>query len=247
MDRKECLAAIFTYNNGNDFKNVLDRIPDNFPFDVLIHVDGSTDGSDEVLNEYPYHVIRQDKNYGIGKSMRNVFKYARKKNYQAIAFIPGNNKNDPGEVEKLLKPIIEENADYVQGSRYLKGSRRDHTPLFRLIMVKVHALFLSLITFQRITDALEGFRAIRLSVLDDPDIHIEQDWLNTYELETYLFYKITSNRKFRYVEVPVSKIYPKNKKHLLNSNGAKYSHIRIFIDWWYILRPIFFLIFRIKN
>jgi dolichol-phosphate mannosyltransferase len=241
------LVAILTYNNGEDLKNLLERIPKDFADDLIVHVDGSTDGSDAVLEKYPYRVLRQQTNVGVGKSIRNVFKYAAEHQYEAIAILPGNNKNDPAEIERLLSPIIEQRADFVQGSRYLKGSRRDHTPLFRLIMVKIHAKLLSLLVQRRITDALEGFRAIRLSILEDPAIDVEQDWLNTYGLETYLFYKVTADKKFRYVEVPVSKIYPANKKSILNQGGAKYSHIRPIVDWWHILKPIFYLVLRIKK
>lgn len=247
MENSKLLLAIFTYNNGDDLKKLIERIPNNYPYDILVHVDGSDDGSDEILNEFSFKVIRQPRNFGIGRSMRSVLEYSLRHDYEAIAVIPGNNKNDPVEVSRLFQPIIENKADYVQGSRYLKGSRRDHTPIFRLITVKLYALFLSILTFRKITDALEGFRAFRLSIFDNPSINIEQDWLNTYGLETYLFFKIISGRKYRYVEVPVSKIYPKNKKHLLNKNGVRYSHIRPFVDWWHILKPIFFLIFKIKK
>lgn len=244
---KPCLVAILTYNNGEDLKNLLERIPADYPHDIVVHVDGSTDGSDSILEQYPYRVLRPPANAGVGKSIRNVFAYAQENHYAVVAILPGNNKNDPAEVDRLFNPILENRADYVQGSRYLKGSRRDHTPMFRLVMVKVHALFLSLLVRRRITDALEGFRAIRLSILADSAIRVEQDWLNTYGLETYLFYKVAADRKYRYVEVPVSKIYPKNKKSLLNQGGAKYSHIRPFVDWWHILKPIFYLVLGIKK
>jgi dolichol-phosphate mannosyltransferase len=241
------LVAILTYNNGEALKQLLDRIPPGFAYDVLVHVDCSTDGSDAVLPAYPYPVLRQEPNGGIGRSLRNVFAYARKNGYDAVAIVPGNNKNDPAEIDRLLRPIAEGRADFVQGSRYLPGSRRDHTPLFRLVMVKAHALFLSILVRQWVTDALEGFRAIRLSILDDPEIDIEQDWLDTYGLETYLFYKVTSKKKHRYVEVPVSKIYPVSKKSVFNRGGTHYSHIRPFVDWWQILKPLVVLVLRIKK
>jgi dolichol-phosphate mannosyltransferase len=241
------LVALFTYNNGEALKHLLDRFPSDFPHDVVVHVDGSTDGSDAVLADYPYPVIRQEPNGGIGRSMRNVFGYARKHGYEAVAILPGNNKNDPAEIARLLAPIAEGRADYVQGSRYMKGGRRDHTPLFRLVMVKVHALVVSMLVRRWVTDALEGFRAIRLSVLDDPAIDIEQDWLNTYGLETYLFYKVTTGRNYRYVEVPVSKIYPVSKRSVFNRGGTHYSHIRPFVDWWQILKPLVYLALRIKT
>jgi dolichol-phosphate mannosyltransferase len=245
--RKECLAAIGTFNNGEDLKNLLNRIPNDYPFDLVIHVDGSTDGSEKILKNHPYPVIGEKMNKGIGKAIKNTIKYAFENNYKALAFIPGNNKNDPNEVSRLFNQIIENGADYVQGSRYLPGSKKDHTPIFRLLIVKVHAFFFSVLTGRKCTDALEGFRAYRLSVFNDSQIDIWQDWLDTYEFETYLHYKVLKDKKFNVVEVPVSKIYPQNRKHILNKNGAKYTHIRPFIDWWRILRPILYLKLGLKK
>ncbi|MCS6809526.1 MAG: hypothetical protein NZ661_12045, partial [Candidatus Kapabacteria bacterium] len=168
------------------------------------------------------------------------------------AIIPGNNKNHPAELPLLFEPILQGRADYVQGSRYLnrkpEDRRREHTPLFRLVMVKVHALMFSILTGKWCTDALDGFRAYKVEILfNDPDINIWQDWLDTYELETYLHYKVLKSKKWRFQEVATSKIYPSDKKTLLNTQGRKYSHIRPFIDWWRILRPLLYLLLGIKK
>ena len=45
---------------------------------------------------------------------------------------------------------------------------------------------------------------------------------------------------YRLKEVPVSKIYPSEKK-------SKYTKIRPFIDWWKIARPLFYLILGIRR
>lgn len=244
---KDCLAVVVSYNNGKNLKATLDSIPHDFQIDLLIVDDGTTDDSFDYITDYDIPVVRHDKNLGIGVSIRDAVAYAQAHGYKILALIPGNNKNTIAEVPSLVDPIIAGQADYVQGSRYLPGSRRDHTPLFRLVMVKLIALFLSIITFRRITDSMEGFRAFRLSILDDPDIDINQEWLDRYALEIYLFFKITKGRRYKYVEVPISKLYPKVKKSIVNKKGAEYSKIKPFVDWWDILKPIFLLWFGIRK
>lgn len=247
MTYKDCLAVVVSYNNGVRLKHTLDSKPDDFPVELIIVDDGTTDDSFDLLEEHSYHVVRHKCNMGIGVSLRDACEFAKSNNYKAIAVIPGNNKNTIAEITKLLDPIIQDEADYVQGSRYLPGSKRDHTPLFRLIMVKLIAFMLTCITFTKITDSMEGFRAFRLSILDDPDIDINQDWLDRYGLEIYLFFKVTYWKKYRYMEVPISKVYPKVKKSLVNKTGAEYTKIKPFVDWWDILKPIPYLMLRIKK
>jgi len=246
LDKKKCIVGLLTYNNGPNLEKTLLKFEKDFPFEVVVHVDGSNDGSDECLKNFPFHVLRSTTNSGVGRSAKNVIEYARKKGFEAVAIIPGNNKNDPREISRLMEPILTGEADYVQGSRYLPGSNRDNTPLFRLVMVKVHALLFSILTGKKCSDALEGFRAYKFSILDNPEIDIWQDWLDTYEYETYLHYKVLK-LGYNYAEVPVSKVYPTNKKNILNRSGEHISHIRPIWDWWKILRPLIFLILRIKK
>ncbi len=253
----DCLVAVVTYNNGEDLQLTLDKFPKeypdkHYPYSVVVHVDGSTDGSDACLKEYPYPIIGNKTNRGVGKAIKNSIEYAKKNGFKAIVIIPGNNKNYPSEIPALLKPIVTNNVDYVQGSRFLRSSkedrRRDNTPLFRIVMVQVHALMFTILTGRRCTDALDGFRAYKLSVFDDPSINIHQEWLDTYEFETYLHYKVLRSKKLTYAEVATSKIYPEDKKGIItNRQGKKYSHIRPFVDWWRILRPLLFLITGIKK
>jgi dolichol-phosphate mannosyltransferase len=41
--------------------------------------------------------------------------------------LAGNGKDDPNEIPRVLAPILEGRADYVQGSRFLRGGSRANT------------------------------------------------------------------------------------------------------------------------
>ena len=243
---RKCILGIMSYNNGDDLKSTINSMPKNFPIETIVHIDGSTDGSDKILNQYSFKVLKNNKNIGVGKSIKNTIFYSIQNNYEYLVVMPGNNKNQIEQTMRLFDPLVNSKAEYVQGSRYLKGSKRDNTPIFRLIMVKVHAFMFSILTGKKCTDALEGVRGYKLSLFKQNFLNIDQEWLDTYELETYIHYKFLTNN-VKYTEVPISKLYPKNKISLFNLRGKKYSHIRPFIDWWKILRPIPLLIFKIKS
>jgi len=240
-----CLLGILTYNNGNNLKKTLNKIKKNFPIDIVVHIDGSNDNSEKYLKKFKLKILKTKINNGIGFSIKKIIRYAKKKKYKYVVVVSANNKNNLNQSVSFFKKLIS-GFDYVQGSRYLMGSRRDNTPLFRLIMVKLHALMFTLITGKKCTDALEGFRGYNLKIFKNRNINVQQKWLNKYEFETYLHYKVLK-QNFKYVEVPVSKIYPKNKKSIINSKGEIYTNIRPIIDWWKILRPIPYLMLGIKK
>lgn len=250
--QSECLVSVLTYNNGEDLRLTLEKFPPGAPYSVVVHVDGSTDGSDECLSEFPYPIIGNSTNHGVGKAIKNSISFARDKGYKVLVIIPGNNKNHPLEISTLIDPILNHDIDYVQGSRFLSANsedkRRDNTPLFRIFMVQVHAFMFSILTGKKCTDALDGFRAYKLSIFDEPDINIWQDWLDTYEFETYLHYKVLRSKKLHFCEVATSKIYPEDKRgYISNRSGKKYTHIRPIIDWWRILRPLLYLLLGVKR
>jgi dolichol-phosphate mannosyltransferase len=248
MSEKNCLIGVISYNNGNNLFKTLSKVKNNFQYKVVINIDGSTDNSDNFLlkSKNKFTILKNKKNRGVGYSIKKLIKFAIKKKFKYLVIIPGNNKNNILEAKKIFNKLINHKFEYVQGSRYLKGSRYDNTPLFRLIMVKLHALMFSILFFTKCTDALEGFRGYDLKIFKNKNININQKWLDKYEFETYLHYKVLKYN-IKYSEVAVSKIYPKNKISITNPNGEKYSHIRPIIDWWKIIRPIPLLMLGIKK
>lgn len=234
------LAIVVCYNTAEETKTTLSKFPKERNYDLLVINDGSTDATSEFIKKYAFNIIEHHKNSGVGAAIKSGIRYAQENNYQIVAVLAGNNKDNPLELTRLVDPILWEGYDYVQGSRFIPGGNWDNLPPFRFIMVKIHAFLFTFLTGVKCTDALNGFRAYRLSIFNDKRINIWQDWLDRYEFETYLHYKVLK-LGYKFKEVPVSKIYPKNWKKV------KYTHIRPFIDWWIILRPLVYLILRIKK
>jgi len=233
------LIGTCVYNEGEKIQHVIKKFNDYQSFDFLIIDDGSTDGSLNTIQQHDHlKIIKNEENKGAGFGVRCILKYGRDHCYEAVFFVSGNNKDDPKDIEKL-KNAIEQGFDFVQGSRYLPGGQFGQMPLYRIVSTRlIHPLLFSLITGKRITDSTNGFRAMRLSILKDPQINLDQDWLNQYELEPYLFFKaITLGYKVK--EVPVSKIYPHKKQG--------YTKMKPLTGWWSILRPLVYLGLRIKK
>lgn len=236
------LACAIAFNEKAKIVRVVERAQEAPVAGVttfMVCDDGSTDGTAEAVEAAGVEVIRQSPRQGVGAAIRRVIHYARQHQYDVVVIMAGNDKDRPQEIPRLLAPIVEGRADFVQGSRYLRGGSYGNMPLYRRLATQfVHPWLFSLVTGRWITDSTNGFRAFRVSLFDDPRINLEQAWLDAYELEPYVFFKALT-LGFGVVEVPVTKIYP--------AHELGYTKMTPIVGWWSILRPIFLLGLRLRT
>ncbi|MBI4308712.1 MAG: glycosyltransferase family 2 protein [Candidatus Omnitrophica bacterium] len=240
------LVSPVAYNEKIKLRNVIERFLNSRVHnqaDYMIVDDGSDDGTTEMIAAYAQRgvkTVRHPHRRGVGAAIRTAIHYAREHHYGILVIMAGNDKDNPEEIPFLLQPVMEEGFDVAQGSRYLNkiGSGGD-MPLYRKWATRMHPFAFSLLTGHRLTDTTNGFRALRLKLFDDPRINLDQEWLNTYELEPYVLWKtVTLGYKFK--EVFVTKIYP--PKQL-----GGYTKMVPFVSWWSILKPLFYLKLGIKK
>lgn len=233
------LIAIPATNEVGKIGQTVTRIPIGAADGILVVDDGSTDDTAEEARNNGALILSHKTQRGAGAAIRSAIDYAIRNNYEILIIMAGNNKDEPQEIVRLIQPIIKENYDFVQGSRYLKGGKFGKMPFYRQIATRfIHPWLFSLTTGKRITDSTNGFRAIKLSILEDKRINLNQAWLDRYELEPYLFHKAIK-LGYKVKEVPVTKIYPPKE--------LGYSKMKPITGWWSILSPLIFLALGVKK
>jgi dolichol-phosphate mannosyltransferase len=207
--------------------------------EILMVDDGSTDRTADLGREAGATVISLGACLGVGYALREGLKYAREQGFDVVVTIAGNNKDDPSEAPRLLDPICDDGFDFVMGSRFLAGGGYGgDMPFYRKLATRLHPFLVGLFCGKRITESTNGFRALRLAVLEDERIRLDQRWLDAYELEVYLLMKLML-LGYRTTEVPATKIYPKK--------ALGRTKMRPIVDWWRILRPVFLLGLRLRR
>jgi dolichol-phosphate mannosyltransferase len=238
------LGFVPVYNEEHQIGELMERsrflLTDGVVDELMVIDDGSTDRTSNILRSYPeYTIMRQPTNQGAGVAIRMAYRHALEKGFDVFVLFAGNGKDSPADVPKVLAPILEGRADYVQGSRFLPGGERGGVPAHRLVSMKLFTLTYSLFLLRWYTDCTNGFRAYRTLILRDPRVNWSQTWLgNTYDMEYYLHYKV-AQLGYRVTEVPVAKVYRP-------APDGSYTKVRT-IDWLTALRPLFLLRLGIKQ
>ena len=123
---------------------------------VIIVNDGSIDKTAEVAIEAGAEVINHRTNLGKGEALKSGFKAVG--NDSIIITIDGDGQHNPDEIPDLIKPIIENGADLVNGSRYMNGPE-ENTPAYRRVGQRVLDIATNISAGITVTDSQSGFRA----------------------------------------------------------------------------------------
>ena len=162
LERKNLRILVITpaHNEEGSIDEVLNEIKKNVPFaNVLVVDDASSDRTAEIAMKHNVEVIRLPTNLGIGGAVQIGFKYAVLNEYDIAIQIDADMQHDPSYVPLLIKPLIEEKADIVIGSRYLDGNPIEISWI-RNIGIKYFSWLTSKIIGYKITDCSSGFRAL---------------------------------------------------------------------------------------
>ncbi|MBI1825492.1 MAG: glycosyltransferase family 2 protein [Planctomycetes bacterium] len=236
---KSIIAVIPARDEELKIGRVVERIDFDLVDAVLVVDDGSTDSTPEVALRRGARVISLGRICGVGAAIRAGLQFGRSTGHDLAVILAGNNKDNPAEIPRLLDPICDNKADFVMGSRYLAGgSAAGDMPLYRRLATRLHPWLMSRFAGKPLTESTNGFRAFRLSILDDPRIDPDQRWLDSYGLEVYLLWKVIT-LGYLHTEVPCTKVYP--------PRSLGFTKMKPIIDWWTILRPILLLGLGMKS
>lgn len=232
----QVVVVIPAYNEQGKVARVISKIPKDKIDQIVVVDDCSRDLTAIEAEHAGATVIRHSQNMGVGAAIRSGIDYAIANDFDTVAILSGDDQHDPNDLDGLLKPIIEDGYDFVQGSRRLDGLQAPNIGWFRRFFTWFYAVIFRILTGFKCTDATNGGRAFRTRIFQDRAINLWQDWLNTYELEPYLFYKVV-NRNFKVTEAPMKVIY--------HDYGT--TKMKPFRDWWRIFRPMIYLKFGLRQ
>ena len=198
-------VIIPAYNEINTIGEILSRVLEvEFPKEVIVVDDGSTDGTREFLREWEaerekksndeVRILYQPQNMGKGAALRSGFQAATG---ELIIIQDADLEYHPQEYPKLIEPILDGRADVVYGSRFLGTPRR--VLMFRHTLGNKFLTFISnLCTDLNLTDMETGYKVFKKEVLEH--LHLKS---NRFGFEPEVTAKV-AKMNYRIYEVPIS-------------------------------------------
>ena len=149
------VAIIPAYNEEKALADVVGKTLEHVD-EVIVVDDGSSDKTSEVAIGAGARVIKHSVNLGKGEALKSGFKAIG--DDSIIITIDGDGQHNPSEIPALVRPIVEDGADLVNGSRYMNGPE-ENTPTYRRVGQKVLDIATNISAGTKVTDSQSGFRA----------------------------------------------------------------------------------------
>ena len=190
--------GIPAYNEEKNIASIitgLKKITDS----IIVCDDGSSDMTSEISKNLGVVVISHKKNMGYGAAINSIFQKSKEMNADLLVTFDADGQHRVEDIEKVVEPIKNNDADLVIGSRFLDN--KSNIPNYRKIGIKVITQVTNASIKKKLTDSQSGFRAYNqqvLSQISPSDMGMG--------ISTEILIK-SSSKGLRIMEVPITVLY----------------------------------------
>ncbi len=164
------LVQICTYNEKDNIEPLIRAVFHTVPdISILIVDDASPDGTADIVQslqkEFPtLNLMRRPGKLGLGSAILQGFTWGRDNGFRYVINMDADFSHDPA----ILPEIIDKSstADYVVGTRYIKGGATINWPPYRRLLSYCGNAFARLMLSMPLHDLTTAYRLIKTDKLD---------------------------------------------------------------------------------
>ena len=224
------IIGIPAFNEGKNIASILLKLK-KISKDIIVCNDGSTELTGNIAEELGANVIHHKKNLGYGAGIRSIFLKAQEMNADILITFDADGQHRIEDIDSVLKPMINNEADMIIGSRFL--DKNNEIPKYREIGIKTITSITNSSIGKKLSDSQSGFRGYNKKILDSI---VPSD--SGMGVSTEILIK-AAKKKFRIIEVPIVVSYEgETSTHNPVSHGA--SVILSTMKFTSIERPLTF-------
>lgn len=180
----------------------VERIPRDWVDEVILVDDHSTDSTVEVARKLPLHLVWHPHNAGYGANQKTCYIEALQRGAEAVVMLHPDGQYEPGLIPMMVRPILEDRADLVLGSRFAEPGMAlaNGMPRWKYVANRALTITENRIMGTQLTEAHTGYRAYsRRLLLTVPFLRNATD----FSFDTELIMQ-TSHFGLRIEEVPAT-------------------------------------------
>jgi glycosyltransferase involved in cell wall biosynthesis len=180
----------------------VERIPRDWVDEVILVDDHSTDSTVEVARKLPLHLVWHPHNAGYGANQKTCYIEALQRGADAVVMLHPDGQYEPGLIPMMVRPILEDRADLVLGSRFAEPGMAlaNGMPRWKYVANRALTITENRIMGTQLTEAHTGYRAYsRRLLLTVPFLRNATD----FSFDTELIMQ-TSHFRLRIEEVPAT-------------------------------------------
>lgn len=182
------------YNLEEEIEDVVLRTKE-YSDVVIVVTDGSTDNTREEALKAGAKCPKEVDRRGMGNAVRKGIEFSKNFDPDIVVLMDADGQHLPEDIPKVIEPIIEEQKDFVVGSRFMGELRTSKINKIGNVGLKIITF---LLTGEWFTDSETGFRAYKADKLYSLDLEAEN-----YEIETDILFR-SLKKGYEYKEVPVT-------------------------------------------
>jgi len=197
---QKIMVIIPAFNEADSIGSVIGDIPKNLAREIVVVSNASSDETEKNARKAGATVLREDaRGYGYAclKGIEHAKSKPSRERPDIIVFLDGDYSDYPEEMDRLVRPIIDEHFDMVIGSRAL-GNRQKGSMLPQAVFGNALATTLIRWLYGASFTDLGAFRAIKFDRLLDLDMQ-DKTFGWTVEMQVK-----AAKKGLKYCEVPVS-------------------------------------------
>ncbi len=186
------------HNEEDSVGQCIRRVPEEVlghPVHTLIIDDGSSDRTAEIARKEGAEVVSFETNQGLGAGVRYGLSHALTHDPVVVSFCDADEEYPPEELANLAKPILDGEADYVGGSRFMGTIEhmRPHRRFGNIVLTKMVAF----LTRTPVTDGQTGYRAFSPAAAKDAEVIHDFNYAQVITLDLIA-------KGYRYKEVGIT-------------------------------------------
>ena len=164
----KAVVIIPAYNEESNILKTVEMVKKykKIKLDYVVINDGSKDNTKQLLIDNNINFIDLPFNMGIGAAVQTGYKYANENKYDIAIQFDGDGQHDINYIDKLINPIINEEANMVVGSRYVKDISQFKSSLPRRIGIKCISILIKICSKKTIKDVTSGYRAVDKKIIE---------------------------------------------------------------------------------